>query len=167
LIIQIENFYNTQNLYEVVKDLQFKENTYGEEIVDFNLVPENLHKVFGEILNQEITITKESGILRKPFENIHFESFNQNSLWVCIIPLEKTTFKLHRHKEKNYSNVMQVQEELQVFIKENCFNKENWNDSATFELNAGDMVMFKPFLWHSISKNLVKVFYLEAHVNTI
>jgi ectoine hydroxylase-related dioxygenase (phytanoyl-CoA dioxygenase family) len=62
---------------------------------------------------------------------------------------------------------MQVQEELQGFIKENCFNKENWNDSATFELNKGDMVMFKPFLWHSISKNIVKVFYLEANVNTI
>lgn len=29
--MQIENFYNTQNLHEVVKDLQFKENVYGEE----------------------------------------------------------------------------------------------------------------------------------------
>ena len=49
MIIQIENFYNTQNLYEVVKDLQFKENTYGEEIVDFNLVPENLHNAADHI----------------------------------------------------------------------------------------------------------------------
>ena len=163
MFIYIENFYNTQQLYEVVKNLQYKENIYGEEVIDFNLIPQDLHKIFSNILKEEIIITKDSGILRKSFENIHFESFNQNTLWVSVIALENTTFKLHKHKEKGFSNVTQLQENLQEFVKENCYDKEKWNDSATINLNSGDIVLFKPWLWHSLSKTLVKVFYLEAN----
>ena len=163
MITFIENFYNTQQLYEVVKNLQFKERVYGEEVIDFNLVPQDLHTIFGSILRQDVSITKDSGVLRKPFENVHFESFNQNSLWIAVVALEQTTFKLHKHKEKNYSKVMDVQGDLQGFIKDNCFDKEKWSDTATITMNAGDLILFKPWLWHSISKSLVKVFYLEAN----
>ena len=159
----VENFYNTKQLYEVVKDLQFKDNIYGEEILDFNLIPEKLHEVFSELLNQKVKITDKSGIIRKSFPTIHFESFIPESVWTAFVALEKTNFKSYKHKETGISYVTQVKEDLQEFVKNNCFQPDNWNVTADINMSEGDLLLVKPWVWHSLSKNLVKVFYLEAH----
>lgn len=164
MLIHIENFYNNaKDIFEIVSKLDFKESLYGDEIPNFNMIPEGLTSAFSDLLGQKITLNKNSGVFRKPYSPVHFENFHENSLYVAIAALEDTKFTTYRHKELKSSLVFSVKENVNEFIKENCFDKEKWEVVADINLYQGNIVFVKPWIWHGLDNKLVKVFYIERH----
>jgi hypothetical protein len=163
MVTFIENFYSNSNqIYDIVSKLDYKQETFGLEIKDFYLIPQEIDKVFSQIINKDITFGKKSGCFRKPYEFIHFENFEPKSFFLAIVALTDTKFYTYRHKEKNYSQVIQLQENLEEFISKNCNNKSAWDITCQVNMSPGDMVLVKPWLWHSIDPGIVNVFYLET-----
>jgi len=163
MVTFIENFYSNSNqIYDIVSKLDYKQQTFGFEIKDFYLIPQEIDKVFSQIINKDITFGKKSGCFRKPYEFIHFENFEPKSFFLAIVALTDTKFYTYRHKEKNYSQVIQLQENLEEFISKNCNNKSAWDITCQVNMSPGDMVLVKPWLWHSIDPGIVNVFYLET-----
>jgi hypothetical protein len=166
MFIHIENFYEkANNLYEIICKLDFKENLYGDEIKNFNMIPQGIETGFSNILNQKVVVSKDSGIFRKSYPPIHFENFNTNSIYVGIIALEDTKFTIYKHKNTKSTAVISITENLNEFIKENCFDKEKWDIVADINLYQSNLLLFKPWLWHGLDSKLIKVFYLEREVN--
>ena len=166
MITFVENFYSNANqIYDIVSKLDYKQETFGTQIKDFYLVPQGIEHGFSQILNTSITLGKHSGCFRKPYEFIHFENFEPKSFFLAIIALSKTKFYTYRHKEKNYSQVIQVQENIEEFISKNCNNKSAWDVTCELNMSPGDMVLIKPWCWHSIDPSIVNVFYLDIPIN--
>jgi hypothetical protein len=162
MVIFIENFYSNANqIYDIVSKLDYKQETFGLEIKDFYLVPQGIDNGFSQIVNKNISLGKKSGCFRKPYEFIHFENFEPKSYFLAIVALTDTKFYTYRHKEKSYSQVIQLQENLEEFISKNCNNKSAWDITCQVNMSPGDMVLVKPWLWHSIDPGIVNVFYLE------
>jgi hypothetical protein len=163
MFIHISDFYhNTESIYGPVILLDYQPCLHGYEVLDFYMVPQGIENGFADITGRKIKITKKSGVFRRPYPIIHFENFDQNSFFVGAVALEKTTFQTHRHKETGITSVTSVQDNLEEFVKNNCFSKEKWDTVANINLKAGDLVLFKPWLWHSFEDKLIKVFYLEV-----
>ena len=162
MVTFIENFYSNANqIYDIVSKLDYKQETFGLEIKDFYLVPQGIDSGFSQIVNKNISLGKKSGCFRKPYEFIHFENFEPKSYFLAIVALTDTKFYTYRHKEKSYSQVIQLQENLEEFISKNCNNKSAWDITCQVNMSPGDMVLVKPWLWHSIDPGIVNVFYLE------
>ena len=162
MVTFIENFYSNSNqIYDIVSKLDYKQETFGLEIKDFYLVPQGIDSGFSQIVNKNIYLGKKSGCFRKPYEFIHFENFEPKSYFLAIVALTDTKFYTYRHKEKSYSQVIQLQENLEEFISKNCNNKSAWDITCQVNMSPGDMVLVKPWLWHSIDPGIVNVFYLE------
>lgn len=162
MFIHIEKFYEKPNeLFDIISKLDFKENLYGDEIKDFNMISQGIEDAFSAILNQKVAVTKDSGKFRKPYAPIHFENFNENSLYTAIVALEDTNIKTYKHKETGYTNVFPITEDLNTFIKDNCFQPEKWDVVADINLHAGNMILLRPWVWHGLDNKLIKVFYLE------
>jgi hypothetical protein len=162
----LEKFYEKPNeLFEIISKLDFKENLYGDEIKDFNMLSQGIEEAFCQIVGQKISLTKDSGRFRKPYSPIHFENFSENSVFVGFVALEDTIFKTFRHKETGFTNVFPITEDLNTFIKDNCFDPEKWEVVADIKLLAGNLLLVKPWVWHSLDNKLVKVFYLEKAAN--
>ena len=162
MFTHIEKFYEKPNeLFEIISKLDFKENLYGEEIKDFNMISQGIENAFSQIVGHPISLTKDSGKFRKPYPPIHFENFNQNSVFVGFVALEDTNLKTYKHKETGFTNVFPITDDLNTFIKDNCFNPEKWDVVADINLMAGNLFLIKPWIWHSLDNKLIKVFYLE------
>lgn len=162
MIIHVENFYNdVQSIFEPVVNLPFKSCLYGEELVDFYMVPQGIDEAFHGITNQKVKLRSDSGTFRKPYKVVHFENFDKSSLFVGVVALEDTIFRTHRHSETGSHTVTNIQENLDEFIAKNCFDQSKWSTIAEINLKAGSLILFKPWLWHSLDQKLVKVFYLE------
>jgi hypothetical protein len=162
MIVQVEDFYkNSQNILSVVKPLNFKDSIYGHEIPEFFMIPEGIDQGFSAITNISVKLRENSGLFRIPYPTIHFENFDQKSLFIGIVALEDTVFRTHRHRETQSHAVTDIVKNLQQFIKENCFDKEKWDIIAEINLKAGGLILVKPWLWHSLEEKLVKIFYLE------
>lgn len=166
MFTHLEKFYEKPNeLFEIISKLDFKENLYGDEIKDFNMISQGIEDAFSQIVGQKVSLTKDSGRFRKPYSPIHFENFSENSVFVGFVALEDTVFRTHRHKETGYTNVFPITEDLNTFIKDNCFDPEKWEVIADVKLLAGNLLLVKPWVWHSLDNKLVKVFYLEKAAN--
>ncbi len=166
MLIHIENFYdNPENIFNIISKLEFKENLYGEEIKDFNMISPDIANIFSAIVGQKISLSKNSGSFRKPYSPVHFESFDENSLFVGFIALEDTNFKTYKHKETGFTNVFPITKDMDIFIKNNCFDLEKWETIADIKLLAGSLLLIKPWIWHGLDKKIVKVFYLEKTIN--
>lgn len=166
MFIHIENFYqNAKQLFDIISNLDFKDNVHGLEIKDFNMIPQDLHKSFSEIVGFKVTLTSDSGKFRKPNSTIHFEDFNEKSAFLGIVALEDTKIKTYRHKETNSTNVFSLQgTNVQEFITNNCFDESKWDVIADINLSAGSLMLIRPWLWHGLHNKVVKVFYLEYDV---
>lgn len=165
MFIYIENFYhNAKDLFEIVSKLEFKENYQGYEIKDFNLIPPNIPNDFSDIIGRAVVVSQDSGLFRKPYNPVHFENFNENSIFVGIVALEDTIFRTHKHKETNSTNVFNINNNIDVFVKENCFNIEKWNCVSEIKMTAGSLVLVKPWIWHYLDNKIVKVFYIEKPI---
>lgn len=163
MLIFVENFYsNAGQIYDIVSKLDYRQETFGNQIKDFCLVPQGIDNGFSQILNTKVVLGKNSGCFRKPYDFIHFENFEPKSYFLAIIALSATKLYTYRHKEKNYSNVIQVNENIEEFVSKNCNNKDAWDISCQANMSPGDMVLIKPWCWHSIDPSIVNVFYLDV-----
>jgi len=170
MFMHIQKFYEkTDELHKIISLLDFKPNKFGEELLNFNLISPGIEDGFSSILNQKIKLNKEaSGCFRKPNQSVHFEDFGPETLWVGLVALEDTIFKTHKHKETGSAHIFsaaETQEKAQEFINSNCTDESKWDAVATVNLMAGDLILVKPWMWHSLDNKLVKVFYLESTID--
>ena len=167
MFTHIQKFYEkTDELHKIISLLDFKPNKFGEELLNFNLISPGIEEGFSSILNQKIKLHKEtSGTFRKPNQTVHFEDFGPQTLWVGLVALEDTIFKTHKHKETGSTHIFsaaETPEKAQEFINNNCTDESKWDTVAMVNLMAGDLILVKPWMWHSLDNKLIKVFYLES-----
>lgn len=170
MFIYVENFYEkTKDLKNILSSLDFKSNSHGDEIINFNMISQGIEEVFKKLTDSTIVIDKEkSGICRKPHPMIQFEDFGPQTSWVAFVALEPNVVKTWKHIETGAKTVFSVAdspESVGEFINNNCSDETKWETFATINMDAGDLVLIKPWTWHSLEKKLVKVFYLESQVN--
>ena len=158
-IITVDGFFNlkeAKNLSQIVFDLQYEEKEYGEEIVNFNMVPENANQMFSDILNTNIVVDKErSGIFRRPKNFIHFESFDGLNDWVFVCALQQSTFNVFEHQ---LGSVNALQD-----YKFNYRNLFEWDLKINYILSPGQGILFRPWLFHSFDKGLIQLFRLKEN----
>lgn len=170
MFMHIQKFYEkTEELHKIINLLDFKPCKFGDELLNFNLISPGIEEGFSNILNQKLTLNKEtSGSFRKPNQTIHFDDFGPNTLWVGFVALENAVFRTHKHKETGSTNIFSVAEtpeKAQEFINNNCTDESKWDVVATVNMSAGDLVLIKPWMWHSLDNKLLKVFYLESAID--
>jgi hypothetical protein len=142
--------------------MTFKEMLYGEELVDFNQYDPSFDGVISESLGEKLKSTESSGLFRKPYEVIHFENFYEKSRYVFMLAYEDCFFKTYKHIETGSDSIFNIECELDKFISSNCFDTSKWSETGSIKLEAGDGICFRPWLWHSIQRKLVQVFYIEG-----
>jgi hypothetical protein len=165
MLIYLENFYaEAERLSNLLGQMEFTDSTFGKEIAGFQHVPQGIEKGFENVIagvKDKISLGSQSGTYRKPYGFIHFENFDEGSLFVAIVALKKTVVTIHNHKEKNISRVFEVQENFDEFVKTECGNPESWDVKSKLVLEVGDMALIQPWYFHSIESEFVKVFYLN------
>jgi hypothetical protein len=157
-----DNFFigdTPKRMVEAAQSLPFVEKEYGQEVDQFNLVVPDLDPIFSKLLGEEVTVVDElSGVFRKPMFNIHFESFESLGDWVFYIALEKTTFNLYNH----IVDVGKVDATSALDgYKFNYLNLMEWDCYSNILLEPNQGVIFKPWLFHSVSGGLVQVYRLR------
>jgi len=165
MFIHIHRFYEkTEELRNTVSLLDFKPSRHGSEILNFNLISPGIDGAFSTLLNHKIILNKEmSGVFRKPNDKIHVEDFGPTTSWISLVALEDTIFKTWKHKETGATTIFEVAnnpEKALEFVNNNA-DIANWDIVSCINLYSGDMVLIKPWLWHSLDNKLIKVFYLE------
>lgn len=170
MFMYIQKFYEkTDELHKIITLLDFKPNKFGDELLNFNLISPGIENGFANVLNQKVTLNKQSsGSFRKPNQSIHFEDFGPQTLWIGLVALENALFKTHKHKETGSTHIFsaaETPEKAQEFINNNCTDESKWDTVASINLEAGDLVLVKPWIWHSLDNKLFKVFYLESAVD--
>ena len=163
MFFHLEAFHdNAKQFCEIISKLNFVDNTFGQEVKNFNHKPEELAQALSHILGRQLIHAEESGVYRKPLPFIHFENWNPQSAFNAAIALEDTKFFTYRHKETNVYNVLQMPDknlDMDQFITDNSQNFDNWEVIADINLKQGDMVVFQPWIWHSFQEgNLIQVF---------
>lgn len=163
MFIHVSNFYKgAEDILPIVNQLPLLSKAYGAEVDKFYMIPEGIESGFERVLNIKVQIKEPSGVFRVPYPVIHFEDCDKQSLYTAVIALEPTTFTTHRHKETGYTSVLPVGDNIEQFVKENCFKNEKWEDVAKVTLQPNDLVIYKPWIWHSFAEKYIKVFNLEA-----
>jgi len=160
-LILYNNFYdNPQTLFQTIKSLEFKESFYGHEVANFNYIPQSSEQFFQALLNEQVVLGPNSGVFRKPYNPIHFENFAQLSNWIAIAAVESTNLYLWMHIETKATTVFGIDTEINQFVQENCFNPTKWEKISTLHINQGNIVLLRPWMWHSLDPSIVQVFYL-------
>lgn len=159
-LITIDHFYTEQegfNISRVILPLmQFEKNDFGEDLPNFNMVPNDADEIFSKVLNSKVVVEKEkSGLFRKPDFSafIHFEEFESVNDWLFVVALEPTTFNVFEHKS-GAKNATEGYE----FAYRNLFD---WNLKTNIILEPGQGVFFRPWLFHSFSSGLIQIFRLK------
>lgn len=168
MITYIEKFYpDAEKLAAVMGQMEFTKSTFGDELENFNHVMNGTLEQFESIfpsLRGKIKLGENSGLYRKPYNFIHFENFDQNNIFVALVAIEKTLFKVHNHKEKNVNKIIDVTDDLNAFIENECMDLSKWDDKLTYVMEPGDVVLFNPWFLHSVDSGLVKMFYINLNV---
>jgi hypothetical protein len=159
-LITIDDFYTQEEGYNLTKVIlplmQFERNDFGEDLPNFNMVPNDADEIFSKVLNTKIVVEKEkSGVFRKPEMSsfIHFEEFESIHDWLFVVALDATTFNVFEHK----SGVRNATEGYE-FAYRNLFD---WNLMANIILLPGQGVFFRPWLFHSFSSGLIQIFKMK------
>lgn len=159
-LITVDDFYTQEegyNLSRVILPLmQFERNDFGEDLPNFNMVPNDADEIFSKVLNNKISVDKErSGIFRKPEMSafVHFEEFESIHDWLFVVALDSTTFNVFEHK----SGIRNATEGYE-FAYRNLFD---WNLMNNIILLPGQGVFFRPWLFHSFSSGLIQIFRMK------
>ena len=159
-LITIDDFYTQEEGYNLTKVIlplmQFVPNDFGEDLPNFNMVPNDADEIFSKVLNTKIVVEKEkSGVFRKPEMSsfIHFEEFESIHDWLFVVALDATTFNVFEHK----SGVRNATEGYE-FAYRNLFD---WNLMTNIILLPGQGVFFRPWLFHSFSSGLIQIFKMK------
>lgn len=157
--ITIDGFYTPQEankIENVVFSLQYQLTEFGEEILNFNMVPENADDLFSQVLKIPVTVNEDqSGIFRLPNRGnmIHFESFDNLRSWLFVVALQQSTFNVYEHQSGATTAL--------DGYKFNYMNLFEWDLMVNYILKPGQGVFFRPWLFHSFDSGLIQTFRLE------
>lgn len=159
-LITVDDFYSEEEGYNIGRVIlplmQFEKNDFGEDLVNFNMVPNDADEIFSKVLNNKVTVDKErSGVFRKPDYSsfIHFEEFESIYDWLFVVAIDPTTFNVFEHK----SGAKNAREGYE-FAYRNLFD---WNLKTNLILEPGQGVFFRPWLFHSFNSGLIQIFKLK------
>ena len=156
-IIVVDDFFkhkDAENLSRVAASLQYTQHEFGEQVDNFNMVPEDANKMFSDVLNTKIEVDEDaSGVFRKPVTWIHFEGFDNLNEWLFFCALSETTLNIFEHQ----SGARTALEEYK-FDYRNFFE---WDLRTDFVLKPGQGILFRPWLFHSFNGGLIQMFKLR------
>ena len=162
--IHCKNLYNdVEQLSKLINSLEFSDTLHGKEVEEFFYIPEGLSEMFSKILNESIEIQPNTGTFRKPNSIVHFDNFYQHSLWSCIVALEDTKIKLHKHESGSQSFFDIETENKDQFFIDNCMSLEKWEEESVVVMRKNDFVFVRPWLWKSFEEEkVIQVFMLNT-----
>lgn len=165
--ISCSNLYkDAVNLEDLIKTLQFEDCMLGQYVKDFNFIPQGLEDMFSSILQTPIEIQPTTGSFLRPNNLVHHDTFYEHTLWTCIVALEETTLKIHKHESGSKGFFDIPSENKEQFFLDNCGKQEEWNTVTTINMNKNDFVFVRPWLWKSLEENkLVQTFGLNIRIN--
>lgn len=156
-ILSVDDFFNveeTNKLSNIVYSLTTVEKQFGKEIENFNMVSDNCDEIFSKILGTNILVDKDrSGVFRIPERFIHFEEFDDIDEWIFVVAIQQSTFDVFEHQSGS-KNALDG-------YKYNYRNLFEWNHKINYQLDPGQGVLFRPWLFHSFDCGLIQVFRLK------
>jgi hypothetical protein len=156
-IITVDGFFSepdANRLCNIAANLNYQEFEYGQEIPNFNMVPEDANDMFSTILGTKMeVIHDQSGVFRRPVSFIHFESFDGPNEWVFACALMQSDFNVFEHQ----SGAANAREGYR-FDYRNLFE---WDLQINYILKPGQGVLFRPWLFHSFNHGLIQIFRLR------
>lgn len=155
--LTIDDFYTPEgahNLSLVARSLQFVQKSLGKEIENFNHVPDDISEIISRTIARKVEVDLDrSGVFRFPDVFVHFEDFETTKDWMLVVALDQTYFNIYEHKD----GARNALEEYQ-FPYMDLFQ---WNVKVNYELEPGQAVFFRPWLFHSFTGNLIQIFRLR------
>lgn len=155
--LTIDDFYTAEGAYNlslVARSLQFVQKSLGREIENFNHVPDDLSDIISRTIARKVEVDLDrSGVFRFPDVFVHFEDFETTKDWMLVVALDQTYFNIYEHKD----GARNALEEYQ-FPYMDLFQ---WNVKVNYELEPGQAVFFRPWLFHSFTGNLIQIFRLR------
>ena len=156
-IITVDGFFKKEeamHLANITRDLKFVKNDFGEQIENFNMVPENCDKLFSTIIDNDLIVDEEnSGIIRRPEFFIHFEGFDGPDEWLFAVALDQSTFNVYEHQSGAITAL--------DGYKFNYLNLFEWDLQINYILKPGQGILFRPWLFHSFDNGLIQIFRLH------
>lgn len=156
-LISVDGFFSEEEarrLSLVTDQLKYEKCEFGQQIPNFNMVPEDANNMFSTILNTNMLIDEDrSGIFRIPEMFIHFEEFEGLDEWVFAVALQQSTFNVFEHQSGASTALDKYQ-----FGYRNLFE---WDLQINYVLKPGQGVLFRPWLFHSFDTGLVQLFRLK------
>jgi len=153
-IITVDGFFTKEQADEltaITYNLQFDETEFGKEIPNFNLIQPDFNKHASIIFNTTIKVDENrSGFFRIPKQFIHFEGFDSLNEWIFVVALQKSIFNVFEHKSGS-ANALQG-------YKYEYNNLFEWDLTINYEIQPGQGVMFRPWLFHSFNTGLLQTF---------
>lgn len=152
-------YQDIEALSALISSMEYDDVPFGKQIKDFNFIPQGLTEQLEQYVNEPVEIQSDTGVFRKPSNFIHFEPFYQHCLWLCIVALEDTVFKIH---EQDSVKTMFDVENLEDFIPNNCTDANKWQVVTQLNIKQNDFVFVRPWVWHSLEPNkLIQLFLLN------
>lgn len=156
-IITVDGFFSKEEatrLCNITYNLQYVDNNFGKQIENFNMVPEDSNEMFSNILGTTIEVDEDnSGVFRIPERFIHFEEFVNTNEWIFAVALQPSTFDVFEH-QSGAVNALHG-------YKYNYRNLFEWDHKINYQLDPGQGVLFRPWLFHSFDCGLIQVFRLR------
>lgn len=155
-----DNFYDDiVQIKNIVSNLRFEPNKFGQEIMNFNLVDPTLEPVFRSITDDGtlVIIDELSGVFRRPDVNIHFEDFAHPLDWCFTVAVEETHFQLYKHVETGIESALENH-------MLNTINFLQWDCVGSMILRPNQCVFFRPWMYHSFLGGMTK-HYILRHVD--
>ena len=154
--ITVDGFYGkeeTIRLSNIVFSLPYANSEFGQEIENFNMVPDDADDMFSKVLNKQVTVIDErSGVFRIPKLFIHFEGFDALTEWMFVVAVQPSTFNLFEHK----SGAKNALDDYQL----NYQNLFEWDLTVNYQLSPGQGIFFRPWLFHSFDTGIIQTFRL-------
>jgi hypothetical protein len=160
-LLCIENF-SSENLSQIIRDLQFVDKPLGKEIDCFNFVDPSYEELFSSFLRQKVSLPKHFGAFRKSSPTIHFEDHSGMTLFSAIIAIDDVTFKTYKHKETEVRTVYDLPPSaVPDFIQKNSNAPDNWTVENQIFVPKHSLFFFESWYWHSFSDGIIQRFLVE------
>jgi hypothetical protein len=156
----IDEFYTQDQakaLFNTVYDLPYVDKEFGQEIDNFNMVPDDADEIFSTVMRKSMSVDlKSSGIFRiSTAAMIHFESFETTDDWIFAVALQDSTINIFEHKSGAKSALDGYQ-----FNYRNLFE---WDLTVSYLLQPGQGIFIRPWMFHAFDSGLIQIFRLREN----
>lgn len=165
-LIVCNNLYNDSNsLTSLINTLVFEDGVLGQYVKDFDYSPQGIETMISNILRQSVEVV--NGTFIKPNSIIHHDTFYEHTLWTCIVALEDTTLKIHRHESGSEGFFDIPDENKEQFLLDNAADLDKWSTTMSINMKQNDFVFIRPWLWKSLTEDkLVQLFTINLRIDT-